>query len=368
MHNEVGSLKLELVEPLLEDPPEADVLRFARRLRMRTYITLYLALYIAVLWFVVYPMAVGAAGSTCALLLTAAAVLVPCVAAVHRVVSVGSRVSVQPAPASSVPPADAKQEGIFARLWAEGVRRYRGEPGGGDGAHSVADLEAAPPPPTAAPAAAADFVERELVIDAPPSTIFDAMIDFDSLPQWANGINQVVDETPPGSSTRVIRFNSGVMGINVDYTLAYTLVRPTRVSWVSIAGAVKRIVGEYRLTPIDAGSTRVNYRLEVDAGFSIPGPVRRAVNGLVVGAALPALKRHVESKAHARRPPGLACEHKAALAQLRKGPSELPAPGWVKCRDGGFVRAPVPSSPPPTPPPSPPPPSPSADVDPATLV
>ena len=39
----------ELAEPLLEDSPEADVLRFANRLRMRTYITLYLALYIAVL-------------------------------------------------------------------------------------------------------------------------------------------------------------------------------------------------------------------------------------------------------------------------------------------------------------------------------
>ena len=365
----------ELAEPLLEDSPEADVLRFANRLRMRTYITLYLALYIAVLWFVVYPWAVGAAGTTCALLLTAAAVLVPCFAAVHRAVSVRrslwhvgwARVSVQPAPAASVPPAEADQEGIFARVWAEGVRRYRGEPGGGDGAHSVADLEAA------APAASTDFVERELVIDAPPSTVFDAMIDFDSLPQWANGINEVVDETPPGSSTRLIRFNSGVMGINVDYTLAYTLVRPTRVSWVSVAGAVKRIVGEYRLTPVDAASTRVNYRLEVDAGFSIPGPVRRAVNGLVVGAALPALKRHVESKAHARRPPGLASEHKAALAQLRKGPAELPSPGWVKCRGGGFVRAPVPSSPPPTtpppsPPPLPPPPSPGADVDPTTLV
>ena len=366
-------MKRELAEPLLEDSPEADVLRFANRLRMRTYITLYLALYIAVLWFVVYPWAVGAAGTTCALLLTAAAVLVPCVAAVHRAVLVRrswARVCVQPAPAAHVPPADAKQDGILARVWAEGVRRYRGEPSDGDGVHGVADLEAAPPPPTAAPAAAADFVERELVIDAPPSTVFDAMIDFDSLPQWASGINQVVDETPPGSSTRVIRFNSGVMGINVDYTLAYTLVRPTRVSWVSVAGAVKRIVGEYRLTPADAGSTRVNYRLEVDAGFSIPGPVRRAVNGLVVGAALPALKRHVESKAHARRPPGLASEHKAALARLRKGPAELPAPGWVKCRGGGFVRAPVPSSPPPpTPPPSPPPPSAqSADVDPATLV
>ena len=30
-----------------------------------------------------------------------------------------------------------------------------------------------------------------------------------------------------------------------------------------VAGAIKSIIGEYRLTPIDAHSTRVNYRLEV---------------------------------------------------------------------------------------------------------
>ena len=344
----------ELAEPLLE-PGLADVLRFADRCRMITYITLWLALYVAVLWFVVYPRAADAAGTRCALLLTAAAVLVPCVGAVLRAVSVRrswARVSVQPATATRV--AGAKQEGTFARAWAEAVRWYRGE----RGAHSVTDLEAALPPPTAAPATPADFVERELVIDAPASTVFDAMVDFDSLPQWAQGINQVFDETPPGSSRRVVRFNAGVMGLSVEYTLAYTLVRPTRVAWVSVAGAVKRIVGEYRLTPVGPGSTRVHYRLEVDAGFSIPGPVRRAVNGLVVGAALPALKRHVEGEAHAR------------LALLRKGPAEEPGPGWVKCGDGGFVRAPLPPGPPPTPPPSPPgpPPAPSADLDPATLV
>ena len=34
---------------------------------------------------------------------------------------------------------------------------------------------------------------------------------------------------------------------------------------VKVAGAIKSIVGEYRLTPVDADSTRVNYRVEVRA-------------------------------------------------------------------------------------------------------
>lgn len=32
-----------------------------------------------------------------------------------------------------------------------------------------------------------------------------------------------------------------------------------------VAGAIKSIIGEYRLTPIDADHTRVDYRLEVRA-------------------------------------------------------------------------------------------------------
>ena len=63
-----------------------------------------------------------------------------------------------------------------------------------------------------------------------------------------------------------------------------------------MAGGVKSIVGEYKLTPVDAESTKVNYRLDVDAGFGVPGPVRRAVTKLVVGAALPELKRYLETK------------------------------------------------------------------------
>ena len=44
-----------------------------------------------------------------------------------------------------------------------------------------------------------------------------------------------------------------------------------------MAGGVKSIIGEYKLTPIDADNTKVNYTLDVDAGFGVPGPVRRAL-------------------------------------------------------------------------------------------
>ena len=103
-------------------------------------------------------------------------------------------------------------------------------------------------------------------------------------------------ETPPGSDKKRIKFDAGTMGLTISYTLEYTIVGEELMSWVSVAGGVKSIIGSYQLTPIDETSTQVNYRLEVDAGFGVPGPVRRAVTKLVVGAALPELKRYLENK------------------------------------------------------------------------
>lgn len=51
-----------------------------------------------------------------------------------------------------------------------------------------------------------------------------------------SGLKEVLDETPPGSDTRRIRFSAGTMGLSVSYTLEYTLESPTRLSWVSVAG------------------------------------------------------------------------------------------------------------------------------------
>lgn len=95
---------------------------------------------------------------------------------------------------------------------------------------------------------------------------------------------------------KVVEFNAGALSLSIAYTLSYTVDEPQRVSWVSVAGGVKSIVGEYKLSSTDDGATRVQYRLDVDAGFGIPGPVRKAVTNIVIGAALPDLKRYLETK------------------------------------------------------------------------
>ena len=59
---------------------------------------------------------------------------------------------------------------------------------------------------------------------------------------------------------------------------------------------VERIDGAYKLTANDDGTTSVAYALEVDPGFAVPGFLRKTVTKIVVGAALPSLKKYLERK------------------------------------------------------------------------
>lgn len=151
-------------------------------------------------------------------------------------------------------------------------------------------------PPKAAPASD-DCVEKEMVVARPLAEVLDAVTDFPKYSLWVSGQKEVVDETPVGqTSPQVWKFKAGVpFGPSISYTLSYT-IKGNQMNWVSVAGGVKKIVGEYRLTAIDDTHTQVNYKLEVDAGFGVPPALRKVVTGLVVGAALPELKRYLETK------------------------------------------------------------------------
>jgi len=139
-----------------------------------------------------------------------------------------------------------------------------------------------------------DVVTKTATIAASQDKIFNAIIEFEKYPSWAKGLKSaVVLERDDNEYPRVVEFKAGTMGLSISYTLQYE-IDPDRVSWKSIAGGVKSIVGSYDLKATSDSSTEVTYALEVDAGFNVPGPVRRGVTNLIVSSALPELKRFVE--------------------------------------------------------------------------
>lgn len=172
------------------------------------------------------------------------------------------------------------------------------------------------PSPGLAPSEQA-AVEKEMIVGRPIADVFAVVSDFDAYPKWVNGLQSVetLERDQDSGIGRVVRFTAGAMGLSISYTLQYTVSSAADdedggggedeqglvLAWQSIAGGVKSIAGHYHLSPAQAtGSgdgehkTRVRYKLDVDTGFKMPAMLRRTATSLVVGAALPDLKKHLE--------------------------------------------------------------------------
>mmetsp|Transcript_737 Transcript_737/g.1123 ORF Transcript_737/g.1123 Transcript_737/m.1123 type:complete len:183 (-) Transcript_737:258-806(-) len=143
--------------------------------------------------------------------------------------------------------------------------------------------------------AASQAYSAHTEVDAPRERVWAAVLNLEAYPAWARAISKVeVLRTVEGTSTpRAATFTAGAVGLSVSYTLEYTIGDDT-VAWVSTGGDVKSIIGQYRVTSLGDARTRLDYSLEVDPGFGVPGFVRRAVTKIVVRTALPELKRHLE--------------------------------------------------------------------------
>ena len=132
-------------------------------------------------------------------------------------------------------------------------------------------------------------------IEGRPEEIVEAIADFESYPEWVDGIRsaKVLDRDDQGRGTRVA-FEFSAMGFTASYTLGYEY-EDDRVSWTTVdaSGAVRDIQGEYRLEPLN-GDTRVTYRLAVDLAVSLPGFVKRRADRAAIRAGLEGLKRRVE--------------------------------------------------------------------------
>jgi carbon monoxide dehydrogenase subunit G len=141
----------------------------------------------------------------------------------------------------------------------------------------------------------AERTEGSTEIEATPEEIIEAIADFESYPDWVDGIrsSEVLERDEDGRGLKV-GFEFAAMGFTASYTLAYEY-REDGVSWTTAeaSGAVRNIEGEYELDPLD-GDTRVTYRLAVDLAVSLPSFLKRRPARPPVRTALEGLKRRVE--------------------------------------------------------------------------
>ena len=136
---------------------------------------------------------------------------------------------------------------------------------------------------------------RSAEIAGSPQACFDALTDYERLPQWQGAVKQVDvlerDERGRGS---VVEYVVDAKLRTVRYTLRQIYDEPHRVGSEYLGGDFRDFGGEWRFLPIGDGRTRAELDLRIDPGRFVPAIVRTAIADAVMRRAVRDLKTYVE--------------------------------------------------------------------------
>ena len=132
--------------------------------------------------------------------------------------------------------------------------------------------------------------EQSLDARATPQECFDAVRDFAAYPEWSSNVESI-----RLLGDDVVEFSVDAKVRKVRYVLRYFFDEPARVWWEYVEGDVKSVEGEYRFEEVEPGLTRMTYRLTMDPGAFLPGPIKKVLVNVVMKGSVEDLKRHVEA-------------------------------------------------------------------------
>jgi ribosome-associated toxin RatA of RatAB toxin-antitoxin module len=133
-------------------------------------------------------------------------------------------------------------------------------------------------------------------IAAPAQACFDALTDYERLPEWQGAVKSV----------EILERDEQGRGLIVEYavdakvkTVRYRLRQcydgaPHRLGSEYVGGDFRDFSGEWRFIERDDGTTEVELDLDIDPGRFVPGPVRNVIREYVMTRAVRDLKAYVE--------------------------------------------------------------------------
>lgn len=132
--------------------------------------------------------------------------------------------------------------------------------------------------------------EHSVVVEASQQECFDAVTDFESYPEWQRAVKSVEVR-----GDGVVAFEVDAKVKTIRYVLRYSFEEPERISWEYVEGDARNVEGDYTFEDLGDGTTRCTYRLDIDPGRFVPGPVRKVLGDQVMKSSVADLKTRVES-------------------------------------------------------------------------
>ena len=136
---------------------------------------------------------------------------------------------------------------------------------------------------------------QSLDVDATPQECFDALTDYEHLPEWQDAVKaaRVLERDEQGRGT-VLEYEIDAKFKTVRYRLRQSYDEPHRVASEYLGGDFRDFSGEWRFSERAGGGTDAELDLAIDPGRFVPGPLRSAIGDAVMRRALRDLKTHLE--------------------------------------------------------------------------
>jgi uncharacterized protein YndB with AHSA1/START domain len=137
--------------------------------------------------------------------------------------------------------------------------------------------------------------ERQIVIDASPRRCFDALVDYESFPDWQRAVRacEVLTRDREGRGKEVA-FEIDAKVKSINYTLDYSYEEPHLISWRYVEGDVRDVDGEFVFEDQGDGTTLATYALRLDPGLPLPGRILNLLSEQVMQGSMEDLKHRVE--------------------------------------------------------------------------
>ena len=140
----------------------------------------------------------------------------------------------------------------------------------------------------------ADQGEHSAEIAAARENCFTSLLDYESFPDWQRAVKsvEVLSRDDEGRG-REVEFHIDAKVKQVRYVLRYSYEPPGWIGWEYVEGDVKDVAGEFVLDQADDGVTLATYRIELDPGVWMPGPIKKILTDQVMKGAVDDLARRV---------------------------------------------------------------------------